>query len=237
MTIFPDIRVLLVVAAHPDDEVLGCGATIALCAAAGVEVQILFLATGATSREPEEGDAAAIERLRHEGTAASAALGVGEDRLHFAGLPDQLLDTVPRLEVTRIVKSLVQECRPDVVLTHHPHDYNLDHRVVFDATLSATRPCAGEDYPGELHAFEVLSSSEWGWQTEHVFRPTLYVDVSEQLDAKRAALRCYASELRAAPHPRSLEGIDVLARKRGMEVGVHAAEAFETIRVVRRGDH
>ena len=228
------MRRILVVAAHPDDEVLGCGGTMARATAAGDVVRVLIVATGAASRaHPNEAAlAAALRRLRSEAQAANQHLGVAPDHVVFGGFVDQQLDVVPRLDIVKFIRSEVQTWRPDVVYTHHGGDYNPDHRAVFDATLAGTRPYLGEHHPSAVYAFETLSSTEWGWGNGSDFRPTAYVDISAHLDAKKAALAAYASEIREFPHPRSIEGIDALARKRGSEVSRPAAEAFETIRVI-----
>jgi LmbE family N-acetylglucosaminyl deacetylase len=229
-------RSVLVVAAHPDDEVLGCGATIARERAEGSEVSILILATGATSRGTAAAPVSreAVDRLYEECAAANAALGVRREAIAFGQFPDQRLDVTPVAELKDRVRESIAACRPDVVFTHHPGDYNPDHRAVFEAVLWASRPCLGEVHPAELYAFEVLSSSEWSWQDRDGFRPSVYVDVAPFLEAKKEALRRYGSELRPYPHPRSVEGVEILAKKRGLEVSLTAAECFEVIRVIRR---
>jgi len=126
----------------------------------------------------------------------------------------------------------VERVRPDTIFTHHPGDYNWDHTVTFDAVLMASRHSPGEFAAREVLAFEVLSSSERGYRNGSAFAPTVYVDVSKTIDKKKLALTYYASEARPYPHPRSIEALEYLARKRGGEVGIEYAEAFELIRRV-----
>jgi LmbE family N-acetylglucosaminyl deacetylase len=216
------IRRFTIVAAHPDDEVLGCGGLVARLVAAGAEASLLTL-TGVTSSRAGA-PAATVET---EQGAATRVLGiVKQRRLDF---PDNRLDTVPLLELVREVER-EHEFAPELVLTHAPGDLNVDHRLAHQATLTAFRP-TGARSP-RLLGFETVSSTEWQDPALMVFRPNCWVDISAHLDTKLEAMRCYASELRAPPHPRSLEGIRVKARSRGFEIGVDAAEAFQIIRDV-----
>lgn len=229
-------RTVLVVAAHPDDETLGCGATMARHARQGDVVEIVILAEGATSRADQR-DAAAfapeLDRLRACGR--EAARLVGARAIHFAGLPDNRLDGVELLDVVKIIEVHAARLRPDVVYTHAGGDLNVDHRVTHQATITACRPLPGGAGPQALHFFEVPSSTEWNASPEvAAFRPNHFVDVSATLDAKLQALEAYASEMRPWPHPRSREGVLALARWRGCTVGVDAAEAFVTGRTLVR---
>jgi LmbE family N-acetylglucosaminyl deacetylase len=229
-------RKVLVVAAHPDDETLGCGATMARHAREGDAVEILILAEGATSRAASR-DAAAfeaeLERLRASGR--EAARIVGATAIHFAGLPDNRLDGLELLDVVKVVEAHGARVKPDVVYTHASTDLNVDHRVTHDATITAFRPLPGASGPAALHFFEVPSSTEWNFSPRaEAFRPNHFVDVSATLATKLAALDAYASEMRPWPHPRSREGAEALARWRGCTVGVDAAEAFVTGRTIVR---
>lgn len=222
----------LVVAAHPDDEVLGCGGTMARMATEGVEVHTLILATGHASRDGASAeDEAALEALRRSAASAGRVLGVSSVVLE--DLPDNQMDTVPLLAVVKRIEASLRRVRPTVVFTHLPSDVNVDHAVVHRAVLAACRPQPGEEVR-ELYHFEIASSSEWGAMSPGwTFRPTLGVDISSTLDAKLAAMACYASELRAWPHPRSLEALRAQALFRGGWMGAPAAEAFEVGRILR----
>lgn len=222
---------VLIVAAHPDDEVLGCGGAIARHAALGDEVHILIMAEGATARGPaREPDARVkeIEALRHAAQEAARILGAHPPT--FAGLPDNRLDGIELLDVVKVVEAGLAKMRPSVVYTHHGGDLNVDHRIVHQAVVTACRPLPGA-LVRSLLAFETPSSTEWSTPAiGRAFQPTRFVDIAAHLEKKLDALRCYASEMRDFPHPRSQEGVDALARLRGATAGCMAAEAFEIVR-------
>ena len=226
-------RTVLVVAAHPDDEILGCGATAARLVQEGHDVYFAILGEGITSRHGtrDAADASQLSRLQQHARTASHKVGVKELFLHK--LPDNRLDTVPLLEVVKLVEDLVEKLRPEVVYTHHGGDLNIDHGVIHRAVLTATRPVAGQRVR-EIYAFEVPSSTEWAFQRlEPVFRPNVFVDVSRTLEIKIAAMACYETESREFPHPRSPEALRAIAARWGSVAGCAAAEAFELIRSVR----
>ena len=226
---------ILVVAAHPDDEILGCGATAARHVREGREVYFAILGEGITSRHTsrEETGASQLSQLREHAHAAARKIGVKD--IFFHKLPDNRLDTVPLLDVVKLVEDLVQKLSPEVIYTHHPGDLNVDHGVVHRAVLTATRPMAGQSVR-EVYSFEVPSSTEWAFQRlEPSFRPNVFVDIAGTLETKIAALACYDTELRAFPHPRSAEALRAIATRWGSVAGLQAAEAFELIRSVRPG--
>jgi LmbE family N-acetylglucosaminyl deacetylase len=221
---------VLVVAAHPDDEVLGCGATIARLAAEGSHVSIAILGEGITSRYSERAAAAPdlLASLRRNGEQAAALLGAAE--VSFHELPDNRLDTMPMLDVVRLIEELVEHVAPVEIYTHHPGDLNVDHGIVHRAVLTATRPMH-TDCVRRILAFEVPSSTDWAFrQLAPAFRPNVFMNVATTLDRKLEAMRAYESEARPFPHPRSNEALLALARMRGSAVGFEAAEAFELVR-------
>jgi len=223
---------VLVIAAHPDDEILGCGATAARLVTEGHEVQFAILGEGMTSRHPSRSDTAASQLASLQGKARLAAAKVGVKNLVLGELPDNRLDTVPLLEVVKIVEGLVDRFQPEVIYSHHGGDLNIDHEVIHRAVLTATRPVAGHPVR-EIYAFEVPSSTEWSWQRlEPVFRPNVFVDVTRTLEAKIAAMECYETEARKFPHPRSPEALRAIAMRWGSVAGCGAAEAFELVRSV-----
>lgn len=226
---------ILIVAAHPDDEVLGCGGTIAKHARAGDGVHILILAEGATSRmrTSARGHASFVVGLRKLREAARrAGKSLGAESVRFEGLPDNRLDGQELLDVVKKIEAVIAAVRPDIVYTHHSGDVNIDHRIAHDAVIAAVRPQPGNEVSG-LYFFETPSSTEWRPPNSAAsFMPTHYIDISETLDHKMAALRIYASEMRPWPHPRSYRAIEHLARWRGATVGREAAEAFETGRSI-----
>jgi LmbE family N-acetylglucosaminyl deacetylase len=228
------VKTLCVVAAHPDDEVLGCGATVRKFVDAGWRAVCILMTGGISGRHASGAADAALladqERLAAQSASAAAVLGFARvDRLDF---PDNRMDTVSRMDVSHVIRQVLDEERPDLILTHHAGDYNWDHTITFDAVLMAARHSPGDPSPAEIWSFEVRSSTERGWAGHLPFAPTIYVDVGATLAIKEDALRCYEAELHAAPHPRSVGGIRALATMRGHEVGMDAAEAFACVRRV-----
>lgn len=224
---------VLVVAAHPDDEVLGCGATMAKLAARGEDVDVLILGEGATARAADrvDGDRGLVDQLQEDSRRAADVLGVRD--VVGEGLPDNRFDSVDLLDVVKRVEAQIERRRPTVVYTQHGGDVNIDHQVTFKAVLAATRPVPGHPVR-EVLAFEVGSSTEWAFGAfAPAFHPTVFEDVTGWVDAKVAAMRCYGSELRAFPHPRSPEALSAAATRWGSAVGVAAAEAFAPVRVIR----
>lgn len=217
------IAPVLIVAAHPDDEVLGCGGTIAKLADNGVSVHVVFLADGVYSREGES-RTEELSARRHAAEKACDILGVSS--VSFGDFPDNRMDTVPMLEITKTVEGYLREYRPATVFTHHISDVNIDHRRTLEAVTIACRPQIGNSVKSIL-SFEVPSSTEWQLPgNAPTFAPNWFVDISATLDRKMAALHAYEFEMRDWPHPRSLRGVEHLAKWRGATVGVDAAEAF-----------
>lgn len=215
----------LVVGAHPDDEVLGCGGLIARLVAECAEVRAIILC-GATTSRCNDDEAERAERLS-ESCRAMAVLGVSAcerfDR------PDNRLDTVPLLDLIQCIERSALDWRPDLILVHDATDLNVDHRIAHQAAITAFRPLPGRRAM-RIWAFEVPGSTAWQDPSVGTFRPSVYVNIEQQLPHKLQAMQCYASELREAPHPRSLAGIEALARWRGHEMGSAAAEAFHLVR-------
>jgi LmbE family N-acetylglucosaminyl deacetylase len=223
---------VLCVAAHPDDEVLGAGATLARLAKEGHSVWIAILGEGLTSRYAtrEEADPAELKALQECARRAASLLGARDVTLH--GLPDNRFDSVPLLDVVKIVESVVAKVQPDVIYTHCGGDLNIDHATTHRAVLTATRPMRGSPVQ-EIYAFEVPSSTEWAFQQfEPAFRPNVFLDISGTLETKIKAMAVYESEMKAFPHPRSREALTALAQVRGSMSGLPAAEAFELIRKI-----
>ena len=218
---------ILIVAAHPDDEILGCGGAIARLVREGARAVTLILGEGITSRNGDEKSTkSALKELREQAVEANRRVGV--DEVIFRGLPDNRFDTIPLLKIVKEIEGVMARLRPDLILTHHGGDLNIDHQITHQAVLTAARPLPGASVRA-IFAFEVLSSTEWS-PGPVPFSPNLYVDVSETLRMKVEAMEAYAGEIRAFPHPRSRRGIEALAARRGAEVGVGAAEAFDLVR-------
>lgn len=223
---------ILVIAAHPDDEVLGCGGTLARLSAEGHSVSIIILGEGITSRHArrEEADTALLA-LHHERARRAGAL-LGSRDVKVLGLPDQRFDTLPLLDITHAIEAEIDRVRPALVFTQHGGDLNQDHVITYRAALTATRPTAGHCVR-RLLAYEVGSSTEWSFQRfEPVFRPAVFFDIAPHLETKIAAMQVYESEARPFPHPRSPDALRAAARRWGSVAGVEAAEAFELVREI-----
>ena len=216
---------VLIIAAHPDDEVLGVGGTVARHAISGDDVKVIIVAEGATSRHHSSKDD--VTDL-HQAAKKSAHI-LGSSEPVFLGLPDNRLDSLDLLEITHAIENQAQNIKPQIVYTHHGGDLNLDHQIVHRAVLTAFRPLP-KSFIRKIYGFETLSSTEWGSvSTGKTFSPSRYVDITDTLEDKIKALDCYEKEMRDFPHPRSVKTVRSLASFRGSNIGVTAAEAFEVI--------
>jgi LmbE family N-acetylglucosaminyl deacetylase len=221
---------ILIVAAHPDDETLGVGGTMAKLAAASHEVHVCILTEGVTARHRH------VAQQQKCAMRACEVLGVSD--VMFCGLPDQRLDALPLLDVITPIEKRVGQIRPDLVFTHFSQDANQDHRIVFQATLVATRPMPRTSVATVL-CYETASSTEWAPPFPgSVFSPNLFVDISATLPVKLDAMRAYeqtfSGEMHPFPHPRSYQALEAISRRHGAASGVDAAEAFMLVRHVRR---
>jgi LmbE family N-acetylglucosaminyl deacetylase len=217
----------LIVAAHPDDELLGVGGTAAQHARRGDSVRSVVMCEGISVRYSPEREA----EVQEQGQRAASLLGV--TKLDLLRNPDQRLDTLPISELTGQVEKIVQDFQPDVVYTHFAGDLNRDHRVVAEAVLVACRPYVAPSVR-EILMFETASSTEWGipLMMPH-FVPTVFVSISDVLNLKLEAFKCYTAELRQYPHPRSLEALRERAQYWGSQVNQSAAEPFVLVRGLR----
>lgn len=212
----------LVVAAHPDDEILGVGGTIARHVDSGDYVNIAIMATGAMAR----GDASLHDVDLLKSAARSAAEVLGAKSPTFFDFPDNRLDSVELIEVVRSLEALVAQVDPEIIYTHNRSDLNIDHEVTHRAVLTACRPKPGSNVKS-IYCFETLSSTEWGnFAANMPFEPQRFVDISAYLDTKLRALEFYHAEMAPFPHPRSPEAVRSLAMLRGSSAGLLAAEAF-----------
>lgn len=224
---------VLIIAAHPDDEVLGCGGTAARMSEEGHDVSVAILGEGMTSRYDtrEQADSESAEKLLNSAKRARETLGV--NRLHTYNLPDNRFDTLPLLEIIKIVEKVIKTENPDTVYTHHAGDLNIDHAIVNRAVLTATRPLK-ECPVRRIYAFEVPSSTEWSFYgMRPLFKPNVFVDISATLEKKIEAMTHYESEIQPFPHPRSSQSLITVAKRWGAVAGLKAAEAFELIRDIR----
>ena len=217
---------ILVLAAHPDDDVLGMGGTIALHALRGDVVRIVCVTDGSSTQYPD--DAGIRERKNAEAVAAAKALGV-DDYVHL-DLPDMRLDTLAHVEVNGVVEGHVQDFRPEVVYTVQP-DVNRDHRTLFDSVAVATRPVPGQPVR-RLLTYAPTSSTEWTPAPTNWFVPNWFVDVTETMQRKLDAFACFETESRPYPHPRNAQGLEAHARFFGATIGCEYAEPFVLVRSV-----
>ena len=225
---------VLIIAAHPDDDILGCGGFISRYSKE-IDFRVIFIAEGSSCRYPYKdiGTKTVKEIISQRNSCGVNALGVlGVTDFKFYDLPCGRLDQVPIIEINKIIESEMIEFKPDSILTHNDKDANNDHQIVFKSTMMATRP--GAKYMvNNLYSYEVLSSSEWKF-TE-AFKPNLYYSISEQdINNKWKALREYETEINEFPYPRSKDGLITLAKYRGMQSNNNFAEAFRIIRMIRK---
>lgn len=224
---------ILVIAAHPDDEVLGCGGTIARHARHGDAVNIVIVAEGATSRlDKRDRNHFELEISDLKLAAEEAASILGAQSTELLDFPDNRLDGIDRIDLIKRLEYYVDKYRPEIVYLHHSGDVNIDHRRLHEAVTTACRPTPGHSVR-KLLSFEIASSTEWQPPTSGVqFQPNVFVDIGDYWELKRLALEAYTSEMRAWPHPRSIKALEHLARLRGAQVGVEAAEAFVLLREI-----
>lgn len=223
---------VLVIASHPDDEILGCGGSLCRHVAQGDFIHILLVSEGATSRINLEisQDESTVESLLEISTLVSRRLGCHSfNNLSF---PDNRLDSIDRLTLVQQIESHIFTIRPSVIYTHFIGDLNVDHRRVSEAVLTACRPTP-LNFVKTILGFEIPSSTDWAFgQLSSSFSPNWYNDISNHLDLKLDLLRLYESEMRPWPHSRSLEALSHLAHLRGSQIGVDAAECFVLMRHV-----
>lgn len=220
---------ILVIAAHPDDEVLGCGGTMAKLSEEGNYVYTLIMGEGKTSRSEvrnREEKSEEIDELKKEIKEANEILGVKET--YIEDLPDNRFDSMDLLDIVKVIEKYKNKIKPDIIFTHFANDMNIDHQLLTKAVLTATRPVPSEIVK-EVYSFEILSSTEWNYPL--TFQPDFYVDVTKFMDKKIEAMNKYQSELREYPHTRSLEGIKTNGKYWAMRYGIDGfIEVFKTLR-------
>ena len=222
---------ILIVASHPDDEVLGCGGTIARLVNEGGVAYSLILGEGVTSRDEKRNARkreAEIKELKKQACQAGKVIGTKE--VFTYDFPDNRFDTVSFLDIVKTIERIKKRIKPNKIFTHYEKDLNIDHQITLKAVITAARPLPKETVK-EVLSFEVLSSTEWN--NQQTFTPDVFFDVTKTLENKLAAINQYKSELKKFPHPRSIKGIRINAENWGMKAGVKFAEVFKTVRSVR----
>lgn len=221
----------LIVVAHPDDEVLGMGGTIAKLSKKGIEIHLLIVTDGSSCQYKTDDDLDLIIKNKIDET-KQASLILGIKTISYGGLPDMKLDTVPHTDLNNVIENAINKIKPDVVFTHFYGDINLDHQLVFKSVLVACRPTNRQSVK-EIYCFDVPSSTEWNYfSAQTSFFPNCYVDITKYLDVKLSALSCYKTELREYPHPRSVQFVREMDQVEGKKVGIEAAERFVLIRQI-----
>ena len=235
---------ILVIAAHPDDEVLGMGGTIKKLVKNNDKIKIVILATGIAARRStnfqnntnyriNERDKKIIENqikeIRSQAKRAAKILGVND--IEFLDFPDNEMDTVSNLKITKTIESMINKFKPNKIFTHSPFDINIDHQLIYQATLIATRPNSQRNVE-EVYSFEIPSSTEWFFPTS--FQPNVFVDISKELKIKLKAMSMYKKEVKTFPHPRSLKALQYIAKRWGTVSGFSAAEAFYLVRQLKK---
>jgi len=224
---------ILIVAAHPDDEILGCGGLIAKKIKQKNNIRILFLAEGVTSRYSlnEINSKRVINKSKirnNNAIIALKSLGIKKNEIYLSDNPCCRLDNFNQLEIVKNIEKHVDDFKPNQIFTHWHSDANIDHRIVYEATITATRPIYSFKID-LLASYEVLSSTEWNFKKP--FHPNYFEDITNYIDKKISAIKLYKDELRSYPHSRSIKSIKSLSNYRGVQSGYLNAEAFNIIRM------
>jgi len=222
---------ILIVVAHPDDEVLGCGGTITRLNKEGYELYTLILGEGITSRDDKrskEKRGREIANLKEQAKKANELIGV--KKVFFHDFPDNRFDTVPFLDIVKVIEKIKNQIKPEIIFTHYEKDLNIDHQITYMAVITETRPLR-EETVKEVYSFEIPSSTEWSYPLS--FSPNVFYNISETMNIKLKALEEYKSEVKEYPHPRSLEAVELTAKNWGIKVGVNYAEAFKCVRIIK----
>lgn len=227
---------VLIIAAHPDDEVLGCGGTIRRLIENNCKVYVLFLSEGVSARsKPGEIKDWTNDILAREAMAVKASEFLGYSIIGFMKGPNLRMNTISILDLVKYVQNFITDIKPEIVFTHHPGDLNTDHQICFNAVFTACRPI-NQEFLEAIYTFEVPSSTEWSSHVNlPIFLPNYFVDIDGAIESKLNALKFYDFEMRSFPHPRSFENIRALAQIRGAEIGFNYAEAFMLIRAKLSG--
>lgn len=221
-------KVILVIAAHPDDEVLGCGGTIARHVNDGDQVYVLCMTNGVSARKKSSANDIKVRGLAAQ--KASNILGVAA--FHSFSFPDNRLDSIDLLEIVSSLETILPQINPEIIYTHHFGDLNIDHQITYKAVLTACRPLPGSKIK-EIYSFEIPSSTDWTYSNINHFLPNFFVDISPYMERKRLALNAYSIEMRESPHARSNNNIEAISVFRGNSVGVDFAEAFQVVRIIK----
>lgn len=220
-------RIVLVIAAHSDDEAIGCSGTIAKHIKAGDKVHFLFMTDGVGARERDKQNS----KERYSAMENVAYL-LKVESVECFNFPDNAMDSIPLISVVKKIENKIKDLQPEVIYTHHIGDLNIDHQLTHKAVMTACRP-QPQFSVKEIYSFEVVSSTEWQTPGVLSFMPNVYEDISDYIGVKAEALRLYSNEMRQEPHARSIENILSKSKVRGSEVGLEYAEAFVLNRLIK----
>lgn len=223
------MKKVLVIAAHPDDEVLGVGGTVAKLSAQGVDCHLLIVTDGSSAQYRDSDHLHEIIEAKKFETHRCANL-IGFKTIHYGDLPDMKLDKTPHIIINQVIEKVIDVVQPDTVYTHFWGDVNRDHQEVYKSTLVAVRPVMGQMVK-EVYCYKVPSSTEWTPnKADTMFMPNYFVDIEKFAEQKYKAFACYATELRDYPHPRSVQYLRETDKAAGLRVGLLAAEEFVLLR-------
>lgn len=220
-------KIILIIAAHSDDEALGCSGTMAKHVASGDEVHVLFMTDGVGARTND-----LTKSVERKNVALKAMKLLNISSMQNLDFPDNRMDTVAILDVTQEIEARINELQPEIIYTHHIGDLNIDHQITHKAVMTACRP-QPDFCVKEIYTFEVLSSTEWQTPGLYSFEPNVYVDITDFIDTKKQVLTAYTDEMRPPPHSRSIENVLRLNAYRGNVIGKQYAEAFLLIRSIK----
>jgi LmbE family N-acetylglucosaminyl deacetylase len=217
---------ILIIAAHPDDETIGCGGTIKKHIDINDQVYVLFMTNGISARSVSKKQIT----IRKENLKKVAKL-LNYRIVDNFNLRDNEMDIYPLLKIVKKIEKIIKKLQPEIIYTHFENDLNIDHQITYKAVLTACRPVPNLSIK-EINCFEVLSNTNWGFYNLQKFKPNYYVDISNFINAKKKALSLYQNEIKDDPHTRSLDNIIRNNKVRGQEVGLNSAEAFFQVRKI-----
>tara|TARA_B110000046_G_scaffold169639_1_gene188905 strand:+ start:591 stop:1301 length:711 start_codon:yes stop_codon:yes gene_type:complete len=228
---------IMIIVAHPDDELLGLGSTIHhLIKNYNVNVHTVILGEGLTSRTESRNKEKWKNELNiHNSNTNLAKKIIGYHTLNTHQFPDNRFDSMPLLDIIKVIEKEKDEFNPEIIFTHHHGDLNIDHQITHEAVITSFRPTENE-ISESIITFETPSSSEWNIQNhKNLFTPNLFFEISDDdLEAKISAMESYTFEKRNYPHPRSPRALKIIAQRNGLTVGVEYAEAFNIVRSIKR---
>ena len=219
---------IVAIFAHPDDEILGCGGSLALHKTLGDSVHVLLLSKGLKSRSKNK---MLFKNFKTQIQNANKVLGV--ESIKILDYPDNTFDSVKFINIVKSIEDFVDVKKPNIIYTHHVGDLNIDHEITHKAVLTATRPI-GDSQLKKILSCEVNSSTEWSFNSKGHFSTNYFINIQKTIEKKRKALLEYKNEIRHFPHPRSVEGVEVLAKYRGMQSGLTYAESFIISRCIEK---